>query len=354
MSKSKESKVNVRIKSSLRITKKNFAQMLLIFSLAFTNAASAEQVKPPVTHQFLANTYTAEAADRPGSITYQASVVEQVTISESGTLSAKDFSADANARNILIASGKNGFIVQTFWESNGKFRLNSYLNDGAAFKRIGIKTNYVEPGTLDNKNQYVYGRQVRDGVNSTRIVRQSVKTGALSYHFDANSNGGGFVCGIATDSDYRRAYFTHLQPDRTILYKVNLSNGKFSKVRNLSPGFCIDTVIDDTRLAGTLIEVRNQRWDSSRIAFVDLSVGTGVTTLDLPFELKWISEHQMVRAGDYLYLNFPFASGMEPAHLYIDLTRELGDPNSIIEVLAQDSLFGRFTSVNYLPINFRS
>jgi hypothetical protein len=318
------------------------------------SVANADSPLPPVTHKFLANVYVNKAVK--GGIAFSADRVERVSINQDGTLSTEDFTVAKNKDNTLIATGKNGFVTQVFSDDAKGFSISAYLNVADKYTKIGLTTNYVEPGTLDNKNQYIYGRKVRDAVNSTKIVRQSVKTGALSDHFDATKNGGGSVCGIATDNKYKLAFFTHLLPSKTILYSFDLSNGKYKKVQELAAGFCIDTVIDSKRLAGIKIDVKAEKWDSTNLIFVDLNRGKGLISLALPFELKWVSEHQMLVAENYLYLNDPFnrsdptVAMPGPKHYYIDLSQPLGNPSSIIEVAGGGPLFGQYSGINYAPV----
>jgi hypothetical protein len=335
-----------------------FTLALILTGNALTHGAStarADSALPPVTHSFLANVYVNKAME--GGFSYSADRVEQVEINSTGTLTATDFTVAKNKDNTLIAVGKNGFVTHYFIDDKNGFSIKGFLNVDGKYTKVGLTTNYVEPGTLDNKNQYIYGRKVRDGVNSKQIVRQSVKTGALSYHFDTTKNGGGSVCGIATDSKYKLAFFTHLLPSKTVLYSFDLNNGKYKKVQELAAGFCIDTVIDSKRFAGVKIDVKAEKWDSNNIIFVDLSKGKSLIPLEIPFELKWISEHQMLVAGNYLYLNEPFdrrdntVQSPGPVHFYIDLNQPLGDPASIIEVAGGSALFGQYSGINYVPVN---
>lgn len=318
------------------------------------SAANADTSLPPISHSFLANVYVNKAVE--GGISYSADRVERVTINSDGTLSAEDFTVAKNKDNTLIATGRNGFVTQVFAEDAKGFSIRAYLNVSDKYTKIGLTTIYPEPGTLDNKNQYIYGRKVRDGVNSKQIVRQSVKTGALSYHFDVTNKGGGSVCGIATDNRYKLAFFTHLLPTKTILYSFDLNNGKYKKVQELAPGFCIDTVIDSKRFAGVELNVKTEKWDSENLIFVDLAKGKTLIPLALPFQLKWVSEHQMLVADNYLYLNEPFDSRdntvlmADPVHFYIDLNQPLGDPASIIEVAGGGALFGQYSGINYAPL----
>ena len=330
--------------------------LILAFSSLINGrtVASADTSLPPISHTFLANVFVKKAFE--GGNSYSADRVERVSINSDGTLSAKDFTVIKNMDNTLIATGKNGFVTQVFIEDKKGFSIRAFLNVADKYTKIGLTTNYVEPGTLDNKNQYIYGRKVRDAVNSTKIVRQSVKTGALSDHFDATKNGGGSVCGIATDSKYKMAFFTHLLPSKTILYSFDLSNGKYKKVQELAAGFCIDTVIDSKRFAGVKIDVKAEKWDSNNLIFVDLNRGKSLISLSLPFELKWVSEHQMLVAENYLYLNEPFdrrdntVQYPDPVHYYIDLNQPLGDPASITEISGGGALFGQYSGINYAPV----
>lgn len=317
--------------------------------------AHGETSLPPVSHSFLANVYVNKVMTE--GMSYSADRVERVEINSDGMLAAKDFTVTKNIDNTLIATGRNGFVTQVFIENEKGFSIRAYLNVADKYTKIGLTTNYVEPGTLDNKNQYIYGRKVRDGVNSKQIVRQSVKTGALSYHFDVTKNGGGSVCGIATDNKYKLAFFTHLLPTKTILYSFDLNNGKYKKVQELAAGFCIDTVIDAKRFAGVELNVKSETWDNpTNLIFVDLAKGKNLIPLTLPFELKWISEHQMLVAENYLYLNEPFdrrdntVQYPDPVHIYIDLNQPLGDTASIIEVSGKGALFGQYAGINYPPI----
>lgn len=333
-----------------------FALALILTGNSLTHGAStarADSALPPVTHSFLANVYVNKAME--GGFSFSADRVERVEINSSGTLTTTDFTVAKNKDNTLIAAGKNGFVTHYFNEDKG-FSIKGYLNVNGEYTKVGLTKNYVEPGTLDNKNQYIYGRKVRDAVNSTKIVRQSVKTGALADHFDATKNGGGSVCGIATDNKYKLAYFTHLLPSKTILYSFDLNNGKYKKVQELAAGFCIDTVVDSKRFVGVKIDVKAEKWDSNNIIFVDLSKGKSLISLALPFELKWISEHQMLVAGNYLYLNEPFdrrdntVQYPGPVHFYIDLTQSFGDPASIIEVAGGEAMFGQYAGIYYAPV----
>ncbi len=322
---------------------------------AGTSAANAETSLPPITHNFLANVFVNKQIE--GRNSYSADRVERVEINSAGTLTATDFTIGKGKDNTLIAVGKNGFVNQIFSRDSKGFSISAYLNVADKYTKIGLTTNYVEPGTLDNKNQYIYGRKVRDAVNSTKIVRQSVKTGALSDHFDATKNGGGSVCGIATDNKYKLAFFTHLLPSKTILYSFDLSNGKYKKVQELAAGFCIDTVIDSKRLAGVKIDVKAEKWDSTNLIFVDLNRSKGLISLALPFELKWVSEHQMLVAENYLYLNDPFdrsdptVAMPGPKHYYIDLSQPLGDPSSITVVDGGENLIGQYSGISYAPLS---
>ena len=338
---------------------------IAIFSLiplSVTPATSADSALPPVTHQFLGNSYTPKVFEPIGRVIFQATLIESIQISQAGTATSIDLTPKADSPNTVIATGKNGLLVHVFGEANGRFLLSSYLHDGTKFTKAGIKTTYIEPGVLDNKNQYVYGRMVRDGIDSTRIGRQSVKTGALTYHFDTKSHGGGFVCGITSDNEFKEAYFTQLLPNETILYSFNLNNGSYRKVQTLGPGFCLDAVINSNKFAGTFINAKAKKWEPKKLAFVDLAKSKKVITLDLPFDLKWIGEHQMLVAENYLYLNdvYPDTNepqqvlNMDPTHYYIDLSKDFGDPSAIIKVPAVDALFGRFESLNYLPLKLRS
>ena len=340
------------------LSRKSYIALALILTgNSLTQAATtahADSALPPVTHSFLANVYVNKAME--GGFSFSADRVEQVEINSTGTLTAADFTVAKNKDNTLIAAGKNGFVTHYFNDDKKGFSIRGYLNVDGEYTKIGLTTNYVEPGTLDNKNQYIYGRKVRDAVNSTKIVRQSVKTGALADHFDATKNGGGSVCGIATDSKYKIAFFTHMLPSKTVLYSFDLNNGKYKKVQELAAGFCIDTVIDSKRFAGVKIDVKAEKWDSNNLIFVDLNRGKSLISLALPFELKWISEHQMLVAGNYLYLNEPFdrrdntVQFPGPVHFYIDLTQPLGDPASIIEVAGGEAMFGQYAGIYYAPL----
>lgn len=327
--------------------------LAVVAAISPLSAHAAETIStPPVSHSFLANAYTSKTTPDGLGTGWSAYSVQLISISADGTLTSKDLNPKKDRQNLVIASGKNGFVVHSASLPEDTFSLSSYLYSNGSYSKAGIKTTYIEPGVLDNKNQYIYGRSVADSVISSRIVSQSVKTGALRYIFETKKNGGGSVCGVATDNQFQRGYFTHLLPNKTVLYSLDLNNGKYKKVSDLAAGFCIDTVIDKNRFGGVSIDIKANSWDSKSVKFIDLSQPKNLISLQVPFTLKWIAEHQMVVAGEYLYLLNPFDDQMMSDHYYIDLKKPLGAEDSLTTIPAEGSLAGRYSGINYLPLDF--
>jgi hypothetical protein len=116
---------------------------------------------------------------------------------------------------------------------------------------LSKKIIYIEPGVLTPDNKYLIGRKVADAP-STKIVMENLSTGSLSTLFDTSKSGKGFVCGAYSDPSGKYAYFSHISPSKTNVYRIDLATKKLKLLGHALQGFCISSVTPNGHLAGII------------------------------------------------------------------------------------------------------
>ena len=115
---------------------------------------------------------------------------------------------------------------------------------------------YIEPGVLTPDNRFLIGRKNSDGP-STKILSQDLKTGSSTTLFDTNKNDKGFVCGAYSEPTGKFAYFSHISPKKTNVYRIDLKTRKTKLLGETKSGFCISSVTPSGRLAGIVRDKNN-------------------------------------------------------------------------------------------------
>ena len=171
------------------------------------------------------------------------SAVVEVVIGIDGIMKIKPIIQKKGYSYQIKAIARDGIIVTEY--SNSRNSIKTFIRYSTGQKNLSNKIIYVEPASISTDLKYLYGRRVKDAVNSTQIYRQALKTGAVTVFFDASKKGGGFVCGVVPDSTYKFGYFSHLKASTTDIYRINLTNGSLNKLGTTRAGFCVDGVEPD-------------------------------------------------------------------------------------------------------------
>ena len=171
------------------------------------------------------------------------SAVVEVHIGIDGIMSVKPIIQKKGYSYQIKAIARDGIIVSEY--SNSSASTRTFIRYSTGEKNLSKKTIYVEPASISTDLKYLYGRRVKDAVNSTQIYKQVLSSGAVTVFFDASKKGGGFVCGVVPDSTYKFGYFSHLKGSATDIYRINLTNGSLNKLGKMRPGFCLDGVEPD-------------------------------------------------------------------------------------------------------------
>lgn len=147
--------------------------------------------------------------------------------------------------NAILGQRADGLIVKT----DTKSKVLTWLVTTKEWKLISDKVIYIEPGVLTPDNRFLIGRKVADAP-STKIVSQDLKIGSLTTIFDTKKNGQGFVCGAYPDPSGNFAYFSHISPKKTNVYRIDLKTKKITLLGHAVAGFCISSVTPNGHLAG--------------------------------------------------------------------------------------------------------
>jgi len=185
---------------------------------------------------------------KTGSSGVGESAVVEVNIGVDGIMKIKPIIQKKGFTYQIIAIAKDGIIVTEY--SNSRDSIRTFIQFPTRQKNLSKKVIYVEPASISTDLKYLYGRRVKDAVNSTQIYRQVLSSGAVSVFFDASKKGGGFICGVVPDSTHKFGYFSHLKASATDIYRINLTNGSLSKLGTTRAGFCLDGAEPDGDLYG--------------------------------------------------------------------------------------------------------
>ena len=147
--------------------------------------------------------------------------------------------------NAILGQTADGLIVKTISGIN----VRTWLVTTNEWKLLSNKVIYIEPGVLTPNNRFLVGRKVADAP-STKIVSQDLKIGSLTTLFDTSKKGEGFVCGAYSDPSGNFAYFSHISPKKTNVYRIDLKTMKIKLLGHAMPGFCISSVTPNGHLAG--------------------------------------------------------------------------------------------------------
>ena len=177
------------------------------------------------------------------------------------TLEEFNYAAGQPVKRIVLAKkqpvailGQNpeGLIVTT----STKNELYTWLVTTKKWQLLSNKVIYIEPGVLTQDNRFLIGRINSDG-SASKILSQDLKTGKLATLFDTNNYGKGFVCGAYSEPTGKFAYFSHISPKKTDIYRIDLKTRKTKLLGETKSGFCISSVTPSGRLAGIVRDQNN-------------------------------------------------------------------------------------------------
>ena len=152
----------------------------------------------------------------------------------------------------ILGQNAEGLIVAT---SKGN-DSSTWLITTKKWQLLSNKVIYIEPGVLTPDNRFLIGRKNSDGP-STKILSQDLKTGSSTTLFDTNKNDKGFVCGAYSEPTGKFAYFSHISPKKTNVYRIDLKTRKTKLLGETKSGFCISSVTPSGRLAGIVRDKNN-------------------------------------------------------------------------------------------------
>ena len=196
-------------------------------------ASSPATAKPPIAISFVANRNLGSGFD-------SGSELIEVKIGTDGIPEVTSLAKQQGVDYQIKAIAKNGVVVTAYDRRNKNSTSNTYLVSSTKWTLLSTKTIYVEPAVISTDLKTLYGRRVKDAANSTVIFAQNLKSGSTPAYFDAAKHGGGFICGVVTDPNFKFGYFTHLTKKATDIYQIDLGNGKMKKLGTTTAGACID------------------------------------------------------------------------------------------------------------------
>lgn len=173
-----------------------------------------------------------------------------------------------NAESLIVTTYKNN-AVYTWLVTTKKWQL------------LSNKVIYIEPGVLTPDNRFLIGRINSDG-SASKIISQDLKTGKLTTLFDTNKYGKGFVCGAYSEPTGKFAYFSHISPKKTNVFRIDLKTRKTKLIGGVVSGFCISSVTPSGRLAGIVRDKNNYVKGVLIANEKDPSVARYINTADSP------------------------------------------------------------------------
>ena len=152
----------------------------------------------------------------------------------------------------ILGQNAEGLIVTTYRNKT----VYTWLATTKKWQLLSNKVIYIEPGVLTPDNRFLIGRINSDG-SASKILSQDLKTGKLTTLFDTNKYGKGFVCGAYSEPTGKFAYFSHISPKKTNIYRIDLKTRKTKLLGETKSGFCISSVTPSGRLAGIVRDQNN-------------------------------------------------------------------------------------------------
>ena len=266
---------------------------LLFTSLAIPTSSEAEDIlvaptvdSPPTQRLAMdGQSYRAPSAEEHFLATQSLGDSEQVVevrITAAGDISVSPIAHKSGITYRIETVTKTGVVVTASNHAVVTPNLtNTYLVTQKGWQSLSSKPIRVAPSVLSTNSKILYGRQLKGTLNSPNILAQDLTTGVASKIFESGKHGGGFICGVVSDTNSKYGYFTHMLAKTTDLYRIDLTTGKIGKFRTLLKGLCLDATGEGNQFVFKRVDVKTLETTSDLVTVMTItakSIDNSVTT----------------------------------------------------------------------------